>query len=317
MPGRRLAFAVVVVFGSFSFLGCSSRVDRGTSGALSGPPAAPKSGPSTPEAGGVHSPSGAQDQVAAAAPAKAPSRPLAISPESFTITADDYGLQLLVGRNNADGTRRDLTSQVAWSVEPAGVARVDQTGYLRPIAEGTVTVRAALEQETAECKVKVGVRGERSWDFAEDIVPVLTRLGCNTGSCHGRADGQNGFHLSLFGYDRDGDFKSLARDGGERRLTRFAPSGEPLPRQGDRTRRARRRPAPGCRLAGIRCALGVGASRGAARARQNPWCGRADDGRARQCAAGRARSLAVARAGPLRRRPPARRHTAGCVQGPR
>ncbi len=116
-----------------------------------------------------------------------------------------------------------MTSQVTWSVEPAEVARIEPSGYLRPIGQGTVTVRAALDGQTADCRVTVAPRGERKWDFAEDVVPIFTRLGCNTGSCHGRADGQNGFHLSLFGYDRDGDFKSLARDGGERRLSRVAP----------------------------------------------------------------------------------------------
>ena len=54
-------------------------------------------------------------------------------------------------------------------------------------------------------------------------MPILTRLGCNTGACHGKADGQNGFHLSLFGYDPAGDFQALARDAGQRRLSRLAP----------------------------------------------------------------------------------------------
>ncbi|MGB0069468.1 MAG: hypothetical protein WBQ11_15715 [Isosphaeraceae bacterium] len=61
-------------------------------------------------------------------------------------------------------------------------------------------------------------RENRSWDFASDVVSILTRLGCNTGSCHGRADGQNGFHLSLSGYDSDGDYQSLVREGGQRRI---------------------------------------------------------------------------------------------------
>src|ERR1700686_786108 len=37
--------------------------------------------------------------------------------------------------------------------------------------------------------------------FANDIVPLLSRHGCNAGGCHGRASGQNGFKLSLFGFD--------------------------------------------------------------------------------------------------------------------
>ncbi len=52
-----------------------------------------------------------------------------------------------------------------------------------------------------------GRPGQRSWNFAEDVEPHLTRLGCNAGGCHGRLDGQNGFHLSLFGYDAEGDYR--------------------------------------------------------------------------------------------------------------
>ena len=55
-------------------------------------------------------------------------------------------------------------------------------------------------------------RQKRSWSFAEDIVPILTRLGCNTGGCHGKADGQNGFHLSLADMIRRAITSALARD---------------------------------------------------------------------------------------------------------
>jgi hypothetical protein len=36
--------------------------------------------------------------------------------------------------------------------------------------------------------------------FVNDVLPVLTRLGCNQGACHGKGAGQNGFRLSLRGY---------------------------------------------------------------------------------------------------------------------
>jgi hypothetical protein len=63
----------------------------------------------------------------------------------------------------------------------------------------------------------------RTWSFAQDIEPILTRSGCNTGGCHGRAEGQNGFHLSLFGYDPEGDHTNLTRDFGQRRLSIIRP----------------------------------------------------------------------------------------------
>ena len=118
---------------------------------------------------------------------------------------------------------RDLTSQVKWSVEPPGLAVIEQGGYLRPVAAGQATVKAAFEDQTATVGLTLEPRSSRPWDFGSDIVPIFTRLGCNTGSCHGRAAGQNGFHLSLFGYDSEGDFLALARDAGQRRLSKFDP----------------------------------------------------------------------------------------------
>ena len=54
-------------------------------------------------------------------------------------------------------------------------------------------------------------------------MPVLTRSGCNTGGCHGKADGQNGFHLSLFGYDPAADYLAVTHDAAGRRLDTIAP----------------------------------------------------------------------------------------------
>jgi Protein of unknown function (DUF1553)/Protein of unknown function (DUF1549) len=154
--------------------------------------------------------------------APVPKPPLEITPGSSTITADDAGLQLLAARKEA-GSVRDLTRDVNWSIEPPGLADIEQGGYLRPVAAGDAVVIAAYAGQTASAKIKLEPRSSRPWDFGHDIMPVLSRLGCNTGGCHGRAAGQNGFHLSIFGYDADGDFLALARDAGQRRLSRLAP----------------------------------------------------------------------------------------------
>ena len=47
---------------------------------------------------------------------------------------------------------------------------------------------------------------ERRLNFTNDIEPVLTKFGCNAGGCHGKASGQNGFKLSLLGFDPAGDY---------------------------------------------------------------------------------------------------------------
>ena len=59
--------------------------------------------------------------------------------------------------------------------------------------------------------------------FERDIQPILTRAGCNAGACHGKAGGQNGFQLSILGYDPASDFNAIARDDGGRRVLRTVP----------------------------------------------------------------------------------------------
>jgi hypothetical protein len=162
-------------------------------------------------------------------PAKTPvsssTSELRVTPGAFTITADDPGLQLLVTRENVDGTTQDMTSTVQWRVTPPGIARIETGGYLRPLTAGKMAISAELEgiRTIGGSEGTIEPRQDRPWDFAEDIVPIMTRLGCNTGSCHGKADGQNGFHLSLSGYDPAGDYRALVRDSGQRRVSPLDP----------------------------------------------------------------------------------------------
>jgi len=221
MSRRRqvLPGALAAVF--FVCVGCQSRVDPGSVSRGRSAPADVGNRPVHSAKPALAATKGTLEH-AAAGPDEPAEPALRVSPASFTITADDPGLQLLAVRGES-GPTRDLTSQVQWTAQPAGIAQFEPGGYLRALGQGVVTVKAALEGQSAFSKITLEPRSARSWDFAEDIVPIFTRLGCNTGGCHGKADGQNGFHLSLFGYDRAGDFQALARDGGQRRLTRLVP----------------------------------------------------------------------------------------------
>ena len=63
----------------------------------------------------------------------------------------------------------------------------------------------------------------RSFNFENDISPLLTRHGCNASQCHGKAEGQNGFKLSVFGYDPLADFRALTVESKGRRASAAAP----------------------------------------------------------------------------------------------
>ena len=74
--------------------------------------------------------------------------------------------------------------------------------------------------------VKVEVQGSgqaRAYHFENDIMPILSRFGCNSAGCHGNAAGQNGFKLSVFGFDPGADYTSLVKEGRGRRVVHAAP----------------------------------------------------------------------------------------------
>jgi hypothetical protein len=64
--------------------------------------------------------------------------------------------------------------------------------------------------------------------FRLDVMPVFMRAGCNTGSCHGAARGKDGFRISLFGFDPDGDHFRLTREMVGRRINLAIPSDSTL-----------------------------------------------------------------------------------------
>lgn len=63
----------------------------------------------------------------------------------------------------------------------------------------------------------------RQFNFENDIIPILSRFGCNTSGCHGKAEGQNGFKLSVFGFDPPADFLALTQEGRGRRVVATLP----------------------------------------------------------------------------------------------
>ena len=59
--------------------------------------------------------------------------------------------------------------------------------------------------------------------FRQDVMPILFRAGCNAGTCHGSARGKDGFMLSLFGYDPQGDYRRMVEDIPGRRVNTAVP----------------------------------------------------------------------------------------------
>lgn len=120
---------------------------------------------------------------------------------------------------------KDVTREAKYTVAPTGIIKVDDTGYVRPAGNGMAKVTATWEGGQSSVRtVTVTRHGEViPVSFEQEIVPLLTRNGCNGGGCHGKAGGQNGFRLSLMGFDAWRDKEYLLQEGRSRRVFRAAP----------------------------------------------------------------------------------------------
>ena len=93
---------------------------------------------------------------------------------------------------------------------------------------------AQAEEAASDAKPAAAVSGRDSntVKFELDVLPILTKAACNSGPCHGKARGQNGFQLSLLGFDPEFDYASLVKDARGRRLFPAAPDNSLLLRKG-------------------------------------------------------------------------------------
>jgi hypothetical protein len=133
----------------------------------------------------------------------------------------DYSQLLLTGVLD-DGSRVDVT-RLAKLEYPAKLVKVSATGLVRPLADGTGEIRATVEGKTISLPLQVsGQKAKHEVSFVREVMPVLSRIGCNAGTCHGSAKGKNGFALSLRGYDPIHDHRALTDDVWGRRFNRAA-----------------------------------------------------------------------------------------------
>ena len=129
--------------------------------------------------------------------------------------------QVVVTATLESGERIDVTRLVAADA-PAQLSFVN--GVVRPRADGETKVTFSLADSRLELPVKItGQKNPHEVNFVRDVMPILARAGCNAGTCHGAAQGKNGFKLSLRGYDPHFDFLALTDELAGRRFNRSAP----------------------------------------------------------------------------------------------
>jgi hypothetical protein len=118
----------------------------------------------------------------------------------------------------------DVTRAARYASSNSAIVRVDARGYVAPSGDGSASIQITRADSRVEIPVVVsGFNSGRPVDFQTEIVPMLSRLGCNAGGCHGKASGQNGFKLSLFGFDAQFDHDAITKEARGRRVFPAAP----------------------------------------------------------------------------------------------
>ena len=149
---------------------------------------------------------------------------LDVYPKALTIRGADDAPQLVVTGTRADGRLIDLSGSAAYAVSDGKTLRVAKDGRAYPLANG----KADITVEFGGMKLSVPVVVESmdaplAINFANHVVPVFTKLGCNSGGCHGKIAGQNGFRLSLLGFEPEFDYTTLMKEARGRRVFPAAP----------------------------------------------------------------------------------------------
>lgn len=147
---------------------------------------------------------------------------VSVAPQSVELTGARDRQGLAVQAHFADGSTQDVTADAKFALDKP-VAAVEN-GFVAPAADGTATLTVTVGTFAEKVPVKVE-RAKEAGElrFRNDVLPVFTKVGCNTGKCHGSASGKDGFRLSLFGYDPEGDYFRITRELGGRRVNLATP----------------------------------------------------------------------------------------------
>jgi hypothetical protein len=149
---------------------------------------------------------------------------LIVDPPVIRLHGPRASYSLLVHGKTSAGQLVDLTHRARYRSDSPQIAAVSAHGVVTGLADGVAAIQ--VEDQGKSARVKVEVRGSkeaRMYHFENDIMPVLSRFGCNSAGCHGNSGGQNGFKLSVFGFDSAADYTALVKEARGRRVLHAAP----------------------------------------------------------------------------------------------
>jgi hypothetical protein len=145
-------------------------------------------------------------------------------PATTTLTGPE-ARQQLIAEATLGSYQQDWTHQAHWFSSNPQIAVVDAKGLVTPVGNGEAVITGTANGQSATAKIRVvNSKSPFTWSFKNHVIPVMTKMGCNQGACHGALAGKNGFKLTLRGYDPDVDYDTLTRSSVGRRVSLVQPN---------------------------------------------------------------------------------------------
>jgi hypothetical protein len=149
---------------------------------------------------------------------------ITVVPATVKLIHQRQAQSLIVSGRDQDGLALDLTLAATAQSSDETVAKVVD-GWIRPLKTGTAKITLQVAGQTAEVAVQVELPAvEPPYSFRHEVMPVLSKAGCNMGACHGYSLGKGGFKLSLRGANANQDHEAIFSDAFGRRVSLLDPA---------------------------------------------------------------------------------------------
>ncbi|MEJ7608283.1 MAG: Ig-like domain-containing protein, partial [Bryobacteraceae bacterium] len=145
------------------------------------------------------------------------------TPDRIDLPNSSASQRFVISALDRAGKVSDVTALALVTSSDPSIADAAE-GVVQGKAAGRATLTISLGTVSSLAEVTVGSQSARvDVRFSPDVVSILTIKGCNSSGCHGSPAGQNGFKLSLFGYDVNADHEMIAKKQEGRRLNLLKP----------------------------------------------------------------------------------------------
>ena len=145
-----------------------------------------------------------------------------VQPSHAIVSGDNRRQQLVVTVTDRQGRQHDVSRSAKFKLD-SDIVQI-RKGIVWGVRDGTTKLTISFAGRSVDSKITVqSIKSYPAVHFRNDIIPLLSKLGCNSGGCHGKQSGQNGFKLSVFGFDPQADFVALVKEGRGRRVFPASP----------------------------------------------------------------------------------------------